>query len=352
MRIVALFLIVALAGCLGGDDAGTNDGHGNEGNEGQGNGGHGNEGNEGHVDDRYDVTFLNGSFVANVTDGFVPLSVTFTIDANYVLNGTEAFPNGRDEKAISDINGSFLWTFDQNGDGTPEAEGTEVPFNLTVLYAEAGNFTSSVHMEGQNLTYDASVVIATETFIPPIPPTIYEGIVQEPCPQCTPEQGGFSYSFSHLADTINIDATWSELPSDLGGAPFVATTTAGLVGVSFQDSCNGAEVEKIAPAKTIVGTVPEGAGCVWMWEDSEVRGSKLSFIAHGDLTMLPDDGLCWAPDGVLVGQSQGTGVYLTDGTWFYAETNGIPGLQWSNDVSPGLGEVHKPDCEGGDLMII
>jgi hypothetical protein len=348
MRIIALFLIVALAGCLGGDEAPVeNDGGPDDGRD-DGLEIGGNETAHGKVDSRYDVTFLNGSLEPNVTSGYTPLSVTFVIDANYVLNGTEQFAEGRDEKDVSELNGSFAWTFDQNSDGNPEAEGIEVPFNLTVLFSQPGSFNATIMMAGQNLTFESTVTISTETFIPLIPPTIYEGIVQEICPTCTAV--GYDNSISHVAG-IGIDGTWGAIPGDIAGAQFVATTTAGLVGLSFQASCNSDEIEAFEPAKTIVGTVPSGAGCVWMWEDSDVRGSKLSFIANGDLTMLPDDGLCWAPDGILVGQAQGTGVYNTDSLWFYQETNGIPGLQWSGEIGPE-GTAHKEGCEGGDFMIV
>jgi hypothetical protein len=352
MRILALFLIVALAGCLGGDEApAENDGGPDDGRD-DGLEIGGNETAHGNVDSSYDVTFLNGSFEPNVTSGYSPLSVTFVIDANYVLNGTEQFAEGRDEKDVSELNGSFAWTFDQNSDGNPEAEGIEVPFNLTVLFSQPGSFNATIMMAGQNLTFESTVTISTETFVPLIPPTIYEGIVAEVCPQCTAEQGGYDFSLSHLTDINGLDGTWGEIPADLAGAPFVATTTAGNVGVSFQATCNGDEVEALTPGKTVVGTVPSGAGCVWMWEDSNARGSKLSFIANGDLTMLPDDGMCWAPDGILVGQASGTGMYVTDGTWFYAETNGVPGLQWSEEATPGLAEVHKAGCLNGDQIII
>ncbi|MGB1696949.1 MAG: hypothetical protein ACPHK8_00955 [Thermoplasmatota archaeon] len=350
-RVLAMLLVVALAGCLSSDSNDDNPDVGSS--TSSSSGGSSSSTSESHGDMHHsvwNVTSINGTFTGNITDGFDNAPVFFNWTANYILNGTEA-DFFKDEIDVATAGGNFSWSFDQDSDGTPEATGELVPFNLTVLYAP-GAYVATLTMTGHGHTWIGTHNLTIEEYIPPIPPTVREGIVSEPCPACGGEQGSWDNSIGHLSGEQGIDAVWFEIPADIAGAPFVAGSTAGDIGISFQDSCNGAEIEHFIGGPA-TGTVPGGAGCVFMWQEGTIRGSKLSFIANGDLRDREDDGLCWADDFLLLGFNQaGVGIYQTDGTWFYAEDNGIPGLQWNENPSPGLAEVHKEGCTGGDLMLI
>lgn len=346
-RVLAMLLVVSLAGCLGGDADDSIAGESASPNsrstttDGQ---------TPMRHDSEWNVTSINGTFNGNLTDGFDNAPVFFNWTANYILNGTEE-DFFKDEIDVATAGGNFSWAFDQDSDGTPEAVGELVPFNLSVLYAP-GSYVASLTMTGHGHTWVGVHNLTIVEYIPPIPATVREGIVSEPCLTCGGELGSWDNSLGHLSGEQGIDSVWFEIPADIAGAPFVAGSTAGELGISFQDTCNGSEIESFVGGPA-TGTVPGGAGCVFMWQEGTTSGTKLSFIANGDLQDREDDGLCWADDFTLIGINQaGVGVYQTDGTWFYAEDNGIPGLQWNDNPSPGLGEVHKEGCTGGDMMLI
>lgn len=298
----------------------------------------------------WNVTSLNGTFAGNTSNTFEIHPVFFNWTANFILNGTEG-DFFEEQVAVHVADENFTWSFDQDTDGIPEATGNLVPFNITVLYAP-GNFTATLTMQGHGQNWTGTHNLSVQEFVPPIPPTIVEGIVSEPCVGCEGDTGSWDQSIGHLAGEPGIDSTWHEIPAELAGAPYVAVSTAGTIGVSFQDTCNGSEIDlaRGAPAR---GIIPDGAGCVFMWEEGTNRGTKLTFIANGDVSDRPNDGMCWATSFALLGLNQaGVGVYQTDGTWFYAESNGVPGLQWSSEPIPGLAEVHKEGCSNPDMIII
>lgn len=66
------------------------------------------------------------TLAASISGGAAPLNVTFD------LSGAD--PDGD----------ALTWTFDADGDGTKDAEGTELPAEVTFLYETAGNFTASL----------------------------------------------------------------------------------------------------------------------------------------------------------------------------------------------------------------
>ncbi len=61
--------------------------------------------------------------------------------------------------------------------------------------------------------------------------------------------------------------------------------------------------------------------------------------------------ICDRPDAT----SYGGALYTVDGTWFFAETNGMPGLQVENNHPSGQGIFTNDawaDCEEGDQMVL
>lgn len=74
---------------------------------------------------------------ADVDNGTAPLVVNFT------LNGTDA-----DGDALN-------WTFDADGDGTPEANGTTLPATVQHTYNETGEFRAALNVTDGNASVTA-----------------------------------------------------------------------------------------------------------------------------------------------------------------------------------------------------
>lgn len=257
-------------------------------------------------------------------------------------------------QATDDDEDALQWALDVNGDGTNDAEGgsDDLPGTFAHAYDLAGDYTATFTVFDANVSDNASVDV---TIVPDSTPLQFEAYFSEPCPLCSQDP---STSISHLSGEMGLDQVWIEIPAEYIGTAFFAKSTGGSLGMMFADACDGAVVASVstgAPDGTTVtaeGTVPEGAVCAVLW-DGATRGGKLSFVADGGEADLPEDPICYTSDFVQIGVSEaGQAVYQTDGTWFYQESNGIPGLQWNNNPSPGIAEVHKPDCTGGDVMLI
>lgn len=89
-------------------------------------------------------TAPTANVTADVDNGTAPLSVNFTLDA-------------------SDADGDALsWTFDADGDGTPEANGTALPATVQHTFNETGEFRAELAVSdgADNVTAVRLVVVA------------------------------------------------------------------------------------------------------------------------------------------------------------------------------------------------
>lgn len=82
-----------------------------------------------------------GTLSASITQGEVPVDVAFTFEG-------------------SDPDGDALsWTFDANGDGTFEAEGTELPAAYNHSYADTGSYLANFTLSDGDLSTSYEVTI-------------------------------------------------------------------------------------------------------------------------------------------------------------------------------------------------
>lgn len=150
-----LAAVLILSGCLGGGDdpeidggeddsgaangsQGTGDGPGSNGTNGSGNGGNGEQ------------TTLEASLSANVTSGFAPLTVEFTLGA-------------------SDSGGEVSWELDLGND-TVET-GDELPATVSYAYDAPDNYTVllTVTMDGRSALANLTIRVEEVPIPPPNP---------------------------------------------------------------------------------------------------------------------------------------------------------------------------------------
>ena len=92
-----------------------------------------------------------GTLTASISQGDVPVDVAFTFE------GTD--PDG-DE---------LSWTFDADGDGTAEADGTELPASYDHSYADVGTYTANLTISDGDLSVSYEAIInATEAAVAPV----------------------------------------------------------------------------------------------------------------------------------------------------------------------------------------
>lgn len=91
---------------------------------------------------------LNASLTPSRTNGTGPLNVTFLVEGE-----------GR---------GVLTWSFDVDGDGVADAEGSDLPTNVTHVY-EVGTYNATLTVSDANATMDVLVQVSARA-PPPVPP--------------------------------------------------------------------------------------------------------------------------------------------------------------------------------------
>lgn len=202
-------------------------------------------------------------------------------------------------------------------------------------------------------------------------PRLSEGYVTESCEQCG--AGGANTGVGYRASVERLEQVFLEIVEEDWGQPFAARTTDNHIGLVFRDNCDaggaGVLYQPEDLVTTIYGEIPNGARCALMWDQAlwtgaeapdgdgggntrvTTAGAKLSMlIGSEDVSLMDEDGLCFSnPVSQAIIPVLG-GLVYADGTWIYAEHNGIPGLQLSSEGSL-LDEQHVKDCQNGDLLV-
>lgn len=155
--LALLFLFaLALAGCVSSDDAETDDADAKDGSDdadaqedgsdptgdGTSTGGDSGSGNETGDEpaDEPPTAILSPDTV----EGEAPLTVNFSLDAD-------------DEDP-----GNATWSFDADGDGAPDDEGTGLPAESTFEYTQAGVYTAALYVSDARTTSEANVTIEVQ----------------------------------------------------------------------------------------------------------------------------------------------------------------------------------------------
>lgn len=255
---VLLALGLVLAGCAepeSGDgaadgDGGTGDdpsgdGTSDDGDDGSGDGGNGAAGGSGTN------AAPNVTFEANKQSVIEGKAANFTIDA-------------------SDADGDDLsWSLDADGDGTVDEGGDSFPANATFVFEAVGNYTAMLAVTDGNATTDANLTI---TVISPdaeaeegFEPVHLELDVELSCIQCYTTGAAPDNCVGLQAGENGQDCVWVEAESEWIGHDF---TTDGPfdVDISFYSECSaGNEQGSVAAEGHDTGTIPDGTGCLVLW---------------------------------------------------------------------------------------
>lgn len=142
--LTGLLVITALAGCLG-DEATTDDsGDAMDGMDDSMHQGNETSGSENETAAPAMNAPPTANLTANVTNGSAPLSVSFN------LTGDDADGD------------NLTWSLDVDGNGTVDAEGSDLPATFEFTYEAVGNYTAYLNVtDGQNTT-TASLLIVVE----------------------------------------------------------------------------------------------------------------------------------------------------------------------------------------------
>lgn len=199
---------------------------------------------------------------ANAT-GDDPLNVTFQLNATDAdgdrLSWVLEFGDG------NATNG----TFQRKAaiDAAIRPNGTTNATEVVHLYALAGQYNATLRVSDGNAATNVTLILNLTAGIS-FTQFVAEGTPDLPCPQCT--QAGANTGAGYRAGVNELDSFFAEVPEDAAGQPFTVDSTGGDANVSFRTSCGsgGTAVELFANAGPESGTVPEGALCALMWEDS------------------------------------------------------------------------------------
>jgi hypothetical protein len=203
----------------------------------------------------------SGSISAVAGSGSLPVRVNFT------LTGSD--PDG-------DV---IVWDL-AFGDGATD-DGTTLPATVSHNYTTAGNFTAVFTItDGKESTdYDVAVAIAAGGAAGPS--LMLVGTVSAWCAQCTlafeaaltlpaPLPTLPLPSVSWASEMQGVDLIWVEVPAELAGHTFVATSSAADVGVGMLASCDPTAAAAVAyfdsESTPETGTVPAGTGCIVLWD--------------------------------------------------------------------------------------
>ena len=165
-----------------------------------------------------------------------------------VLHGVGTDPDG---DALS-------WSLDF-GDGSAAASGTALPADVAHDYA-AGSHTATLTVtDGRGGSAEATVAI---TVIPAYALAI-DLSVTTGCTACITGPGA---SASVATDLPGLDANWVALPAAAAGHAF--SVTGSDPSVAFTAACTAGQdvLQLFAQSGAESGTVPAGAGCLYVWK--------------------------------------------------------------------------------------
>lgn len=198
--------------------------------------------------------------VPDVTSGEAPLTVNFTIEA-------------------SDEDGdNVTWAIDFDNDTVADQEGNTTEAVVNHTFDSAGNHTVTLTVsDGTNTTSEQVVIEVVEAVVEEAEsqfPLELVLTVDEACAHCWvvyDATGALEGCASYTTGQPGIDCDWQEIPAESAGLPF--TAEAGDADAIFLDTCDGSVVEGFDNEGNEEGTVPEGAGCVLVWD----------FLESGDI---------------------------------------------------------------------
>ncbi len=193
----------------------------------------------------------------DVLNGTAPLSVDFTIEAT---NAT-------------------AWSLDF-GEGNA-TNGTMFPANVTYVFA-AGvyNITLAVLGDGGNVTQNATLIVdALEDAEAVLEPFTMTVTMDLPCPGCG-DGGTSTCTWRAHGNGAAQDCAWIDFPDELAGQPFTLTGQGLDADMLFWESCNSGVGPKFHGTGDEEGIVPEGMGCVLVWE-------QLDFMVDLVFTVTP-----------------------------------------------------------------
>ncbi len=247
-------LVFALAGCLGtsndpdvDEDEVDNDDqdidNGGDGDNGDGDSsGTGDEAGDGNETSSEPPT---ASLQPNLTEGDAPLNVTFTLD------GTD--PD----------DGDLTWVLDF-GDGSDPIEGTELPTDVDHAFESEGNYTVVLDVSDEEYTTQANVTITATSAIPNVVAS-FEGSTTMPgSPAATSPLNALG-CLGFLVGENELDCVFFALEPGHEGLDYTTETDAPALWHAFMSDCSPTADEVEVDSEVEEGTVPEGAGCVVMW---------------------------------------------------------------------------------------
>lgn len=264
LLMLGLLVVAALSGCIG-DETGTEGGH----------------------DDGHDAETPSGAPIdteGTDTQTSVNTAPTAVIDASGDgLNASEGDgptwnvtvpANVTFDIDFADEDGDDLsWTLDVDGDSSPDAEGTAFADNgtypaaeFTTSYTEAGEYNITLSIADANATFEATallIAVAPASTEPAFTPIEETGTVDFPCLGCGGTADG---SVSFQTGVQGFDLLWYELPAEAAGQPFSVESTGGDPDVILYDTCGGSAVGDYQADGPESGTIPSGAGCIYVYE--------------------------------------------------------------------------------------
>lgn len=185
---------------------------------------------------------ITASVEANITEGFAPLDVTFTLTGNHSHGGP------------------LTWSLN-TGDDEDAESGDELPTNVTLTFDTAGNHTIVLNVTDGDNSEQANVTI---TVLPEdVPdPIVLEGEVT--VPHLAFFTTGSESCVSFLTGVSGIDCELFEIEEEWIGRPFTGTADGGDIDLEFRSSCDvtSESVQMFGNDGHEEGTIPEGAGCV------------------------------------------------------------------------------------------
>lgn len=191
-------------------------------------------------------------FTSDVQEGEVPFEVSLTI------NGT-------------DVDGDVLaWSLLQ--DGTEVAAGSSLPAIEVVAIEAEGTYVFQAVLSDGNVSVNATVEItAVAGGVQPIEPETFSQFVLLACPQCTPA-GGATPCVSFQTEDSGLDCAIFALEARHQLQPFSATSDLEDSDLEFRTDCtpDGSSLALFGTSGPEAGVVPEGAGCVILWDPSGV----------------------------------------------------------------------------------
>lgn len=262
------------------------------------------------------------TFTADLASGAAPLALTFSFNA-------------------SDAEGDAIaWALDADGDGSPDAEGTDadLPGSFTATFDAAGVYKAAFTASDAENTTEASFTVTVNADAPVLPaPIVFSGLSLGSPVGCLFADGDLYHFFDpaiagvwvfsiEATSVLGAEAEWWAGESYLENSAGPGVIPAGADNVAVCDPLLPLPVEY-----TLTLAHPDYvAGGEAPAEDPEEPEEP----ASEEETLCPTD-----TDAVEV---PGAGLYITvldtlsspGSIWIYEESNGIAGLQRNDETVP------------------